>query len=478
MFNSILSDEPGSATRRFILSGVFWLIVPVFIGLFMAILLYAPPVQFLEPQWIREYINFGRIRPVHVNVAIFGWLSMIYAGAMLYLTPRLTGTKLWSERLGNLTCVLWNLFVVATVIALPLGYNTGREYAEVPFALKVLFVVMLFLLGLNIWMTVRQRVEKRLYISVWHFILAPAIMVPVYIVGNKVWPLYLQNGQLVWDFSGAYTGMNDNIINFFYVHNLFNSWFTTGGIGLALYLLPKLSGKPLYSHRLAIWGFWTVWTGQHHQLYSPSPYWLQTLTVVFSILAVIPTSAFMFNFFKTMEGRWYLAVTDVRVRWLAVGAIFWAFTCIQGVAQAFPNFSLWVHFTNFIVGHSHLAFVGDYTFWMFPLIYLILPELVHRPIFSRRLAEWHFWLTFIGLLMFMFALWIAGLIQGQNWGTDTIPFIDTVRAMNALFLWRLIGGAMMVVGQCVFAYNIYRTVTSRVMLPVRQPVPVPAPASE
>src|SRR5712692_8942981 len=162
MFKSLLSDEPGSATRRFILSGVFWLIMPVFIGLFMAILLYAPPVQFLEPVWIREYINFGRIRPVHVNVAIFGWLSMIYAGAMLYLTPRLTGTKLWSERLGNLTCALWNLFVVLTVIALPLGYNTGREYAEVPFALKVLFVVMLFLLGLNIWMTVRQRVEKQI----------------------------------------------------------------------------------------------------------------------------------------------------------------------------------------------------------------------------------------------------------------------------------------------------------------------------
>lgn len=474
VFSAILSDEPDSAPRRFILSGIVWLIVPVFIGLFMATLLYAPPAQFLEPAWLRPYINFGRIRPLHVNMAIFGWLSMIYVGAILYLTPRLTATKLWSERLGNLTLVLWNLFVVGLVVTLPLGLTTGREYAEPIWLLRVLFVVMFALVAINVWMTVLRRQEKKLYVSIWHFLLATTILVPVYIIGTKVWPLDLVNGQLTWDFSGAYAGMNDNIINFFYVHNLFNSWFTTGGIGIAYYLLPKLTGKPLYSHRLAIWGFWTVWTGQHHELWSPSPYWLQTLTVVFSILAVIPTSAFMFNFFKTMQGRWHLAVTDVRVRWLAVGAIFWGFTCIQGVAQAFPNFSLWVHFTNFIVGHSHLAFVGDYTFWMFPLIYLILPELVHRPIFSRKLAEWHFWLSFIGLLIFMFSLWIAGLIQGENWGAGTIPFLDTVRAMNAFFLWRMIGGAMMVVGQCVFAYNIYRTVTSRAHVPVPQGVPVPA----
>jgi cytochrome c oxidase cbb3-type subunit 1 len=478
MFKSLLSDEPGSATRRFILSGVFWLIMPVFIGLFMAILLYAPPVQLLEPLWLRPYINFGRIRPLHVNVAIFGWLSMIYAGAMLYLTPRLTGTKLWSERLANLNVVLWNLFVVSLVITLPLGLNTGRKYAEVVYPLKVLFLILFILLAINVWMTVLRRQEKQLYVSVWHFILASTLLIPVYIIGNKVWPLYLVNGQLTWDFSGAYTGMNDNIINFFYVHNLFNSWFTTGGIGLAYYLLPKLTGKPLYSHRLAIWGFWTVWTGQHHQLWSPSPYWLQTLTVVFSILAVIPTSAFMFNFFKTMEGRWHLTVSDVRVRWLAVGAILWGLTCVQGVAQAFPNFSLWVHFTNWVIGHSHLAFVGDYTFWMFPMVYLILPELVGRPIFSRNLAEWHFWLSFIGLIIFMVSLWIAGLIQGENWNVGGIPFIQTVRAMNPYFLGRLIGGAMMVVGQCVFAYNIYRTVTSRVRLPARQPITVPAPAGE
>ncbi|MBI4673898.1 MAG: cbb3-type cytochrome c oxidase subunit I [Chloroflexi bacterium] len=478
MFSTLLSDEPGSASRRFFLWAIVWLIAPVFIGLFMAILLYAPPVQLLEPAWLRPYINFGRIRPLHVNLAIFGWLSMVYVGAIYYLLPRLAGTKLFSERLANLTLVLWNLFVAAMVISLPLGFNTGRKYAEVVWVLKVLFVAILVLLAVNVWGTVRRRAEKNLYVSAWHFVLAATVFIPVYIIGGKVVPLEIVNGQLALDFSGAYVGMNDNIINFFFVHNLFNVWFTTIAVGLAYYLLPKLTGKPLYSHRLAIWGFFTVWTGQHHQLWSPSPYWLQTLTVIFSILAAIPTSAFLFNFYKTMEGRWSLVVSDIRVRWLVVGTIFWGLTCVQGVAQSFPNFSLGIHFTNWVIAHSHLAFVGDYSFWMFALIYLLLPEVAHRPIYSRRLTEWHFWLTLGGLLIFMLALFAAGLIQGQNWMTGGIPFIETVRAMNSFFLARLIGGALMVVGQLVFAYNIYRTVSAREPVPSRAVSAVAAPASE
>ncbi len=478
MLSSVLSSEPGSATRRFFYSAICWLIVPVFIGLFTAILLYAPPVQSYVPDALKAALNFGRLRPAHVNIAIFGWLSMVYAGAMLFLTPRLAGTQLYSERLANLTVVLWNLMMVGALISFPLGFTQGREYAEMIWPLDVLFLVIFTLLAINIWKTVARRTEKHIYISLWHFMLATLILIPVYAVGNKVWPLSFVDGQLAWDFSGAYYGMNDNIINYFYVHNLFNSWFTTGGIGLAYYLLPKLTGKPLYSHRLAIWGFWTVWTGQHHQLFSPSPYWLQTLTVVFSILAAIPTSAFLFNFFMTMRGRWSLAVSDVRLRWFVVGVIFWGLTCVQGVAQSFPSFSLLVHFTNWVVGHSHLAFIGDYTFWMFPMIYLLLPVVTRRKIFSQALAEWHFWLTLIGLVIFMMSLWVAGLIQGQNWMSGT-PFIETVRSMNIYFFFRLAGGALMVVGQCVFAYNIFRTAISPVVVEAPRPafVPQAAPAA-
>jgi cbb3-type cytochrome c oxidase subunit I len=251
--------------------------------------------------------------------------------------------------------------------------------------------------------------------------------------------------------------MTDNIVNYFYVHNLFNAWFTTIGIGLALYLLPKLTDRPLYRHGLALWGLWSVWTGQHHQLYSPAPDWLEFLTIVFSILALVPTTAFMVNFFMTMRGRWHRTGQDVALRFFATGALFWALTCVQGISQSFRSFSMQVHLTNWVVGHSHLAFVADYSFWAFALVYLMVPQLVHRRIYSRKLMEWHYWLTTIGMVIFMISLWAAGLIQGQNWMTNTIPFIQTLRSLEPYFALRLFGGAMAGLGILFFVYNIWQT---------------------
>lgn len=455
------STEPGSASRRFFLSAVFWLIVPVFIGLILATLLFVPPAQDLVPLAIQPYLNFGRLRPAHVNVAIFGWLSQAYAGAILFIVPRLTRTKLYSERLAHLNWWLWNLLILLALITLPMGLTQGREYAEMIWPLDLLLIANWVLLAINIWGTFARREEPKVYVSLWNFMAATIIFIGVYAVGNKV-----------WDPSGAYTGMNDNIINYFYVHNLFNSWFTTAGLGLALYLLPKLTDKPLYSHRLALWGLWSVWTGQHHQLYSPAPDWLEYLTIVFSILAVVPTTAFMWNFIKTMEGRWHRVGQDIMLRFLVTGAFFWALTCVQGVAQSFRTFSLYVHFTYWVVGHSHLAFVGDYSFWAFALVYLMLPQLVRRPMYSHALMEWHYWLTTVGLTIFMVTLWIAGLIQAQNWMSFSIPFIETVRSVQPYLGVRFLGGALMVAGQIVFAYNVWRTA----FVPSSQPVPLPAGA--
>lgn len=446
-----LSQEERQIIRGYFYSAVFWLVVPVLVAILLAILLYSPLFQYLIPLSIRPYLNFGRLRPMHVNVAIFGWLSMAYAGSMLYITRRLTGSALYSARLARVTLWLWNLLIIAAALTLPMGMTQGREYAEMIWPLDLLFLLVIGLLGVNIWGTVARRQEPKLYVSLWNFMAATLILLPIYAVGNKI-----------WDPSGAYTGMNDNIINYFYVHNIFNVWFTTGGLGLALYLLPRLTNNPLYSHGLAMWGLWSVWTGQHHQLWSPAPDWLEILTVVFSILAIIPTTAFMWNFYMTMRGRWSWVGRDVALRFFVVGAIFWGFTCIQGVAQSIRSFSLFVHFTNWVVAHSHLAFLGDYSFWAFGLVYLILPELVGRPIYSRRLAEWHFWLTLGGLTLFMTTLWLAGMLQGQHWLAGGIPFLDTVRALNPFFAVRLVAAFVMVTGQLVFGYNVWLTVRERV----------------
>lgn len=454
-----MSQEERQTIQGYFYAAVVWLLVPGLAGLLMATLLYLPNAQMLIPFWLRGPLNFGRLRPMHVNALIFGWLSLVYAGSMLYIVRRLTDAPLFSPRLARITLWLWNIMLIGASLTLLMGLNQGREYAEMIWPLDLLFLAIIILLGINIWGTIARRREPKLYVSLWHFMVATMILIPVYAVGNKI-----------WDPSGAYTGMNDNIINYFYVHNIFNAWFTTGGIGLAFYLLPRLTGKPLYSHGLAMWGLWSVWTGQHHQLWSPAPDWLEILTVVFSILAMIPTIAFMFNFYKTMEGAWLRVGQDVALRFFVVGAIFWGFTCIQGIAQSFRSFSLYVHFTNWVVSHSHLAFVGDYSFWAMALVYLILPELVGRPLYSRKLAEWHFWLTLVGLTIFMVSLWLGGLIQGQQWLTGGVPFIQTVRAMSPYFAGRLLGGLLIGLGQLCFAYNVWRTVRGRIPVPAWAPV--------
>ncbi|NIQ39729.1 MAG: hypothetical protein GTN81_14245 [Proteobacteria bacterium] len=441
-----MSQQERQAILAYFYCAIFWLLVPALAGILMAAFLSTPSLQEFVPQPLKGVLNFGRLRPMHSNTLIFGWLSMAYAGAMLYITRRLTGVSLFSPGLARVALWLWNLLIALAAITLLVGMNQGREYAEMIWPLDLLFLVVIGLLGINIWGTVARRREPKLYVSIWNFMAATLILIPVYAIGNKI-----------WDPTGAYTGMNDNIINYFYVHNLFNAWFTTGGIGLALYLLPRLTNKPLYSHALAMWGLWSVWTGQHHQLWGPAPDWLEILTVVFSVLAVVPTTAFMWNFYQTMKYRWLRVGQDVAVRFFVVGAIFWGFTCIQGIAQSLRTFSLYVHFTNWVVSHSHLAFVADYSLWAFSLVYLIVPELLKRPIYSRILAEWHFWLTLVGLMIFMASLWLAGLVQGQHWLAGGIRFLDTTQAMYPYFTWRLFGGLMIFVGQVVFAYNIWKT---------------------
>lgn len=420
----------------------------------MAVLLAAPPVQKLLPQALKTILNFGRVRPMHVTVAVFGWLSMAYGASMLYLVPRLVSAPLYSPRIGRLTVWLWNLLMLMAVVSFPLGMTQGREYAEMIWPMDLLFLVVMLLLGINLWGTVFQsrgarRDHRPIYITVWHSMLAVLLAPLVYAVGNKV-----------WDPAGTYGGMNDNIINFFYVHNIFNVWFTTGGIGLALYLIPRLTDRPLYSHRLAFWGLLSAWTGQHHQLWSPAPDWLEILTVGFSVLAIIPNAAFFWNFWMTVRGTWSRAASDLPLRFLFTFVAFYMLTCAQGVLHSFRSFSSYIHFTNWVVGHSHLAFVAGYSFLMFAMAYYLFPRLSGRNWFSPRLIRWHYWMTLVGVSVFMVSLWAAGIVQAEDWKTGGIPFMENVRSIKPYMLVRLFGGSVLGAGQCILLYNLFRSVFS------------------
>ena len=466
-------DQEGSTARRFIYSAVFWLIIPITYGLLLALHLWKPDLIF---PWLNPlHLSFGRLRPMHVNTAAFGWLSMAQLGAMFYIVPRLTGVKLYSERLGNWTMVIWNVAILIGNITLGLGMTQGREYAEYIWPIDLGVMLLLAMAGYNLFKTVGSRREKQLYVSLWYFLGTFTWFPVVYFIGNLMW-ITPFNAPLTAPWGGALLGVNDAIVNWFYGHNVVGLWFTTLGIGAMYYLVPKLTGNPLYSHRLSLIGFWTIaftyiWTGTHHLVWGPVPKWTQMLAITFSVMMIIPVWTVVWNFVKTMEGKWNLILDNIPLRFLALGSITYFLVCLQGPLQSLRSVSITTHFTNWVPGHAHLALLATFSYVAFAAIYEFLPRLVGRPIYSKTLMNWHFWLVFIGFVFFFTGFTVGGLVQGISWNLGK-PFLDVVKSIEPWSFLRAIGAVSMFAGLYVFGYNVLRTA----MKPRPQPQPRPAMA--
>lgn len=466
-----LSDEEHSAATNFILSSVVWLALIISVALVLA-------VKFVWPDFLGNvaWLSFGRLRPLHVNGALFGWLSMSSLGIMLYILPRLTGVRLWSERLGNITCLLWNTVIFLSAITLPLGYTQGREYAEYILPLDIILMLCLMLLIYNVFKTVALRKEKGIYVSLWYF-LATLIWAPfIFLVGNNfLMDMTGLGGR------GAVPGINDAMLNWWYGHNVIGMWFSTLGLGIFYYFLPVLTKNPLYSHRLSMIGFWTlaffyVWNGQHHLVYGPGPDWLESVAITFSVLMIIPVFAVVYNFFKTAHGKWHLifdgSYEALPVRFLMVGGLAYLLTCSQGALINAPRTTnAYFHFTYWTIGHAHLAFLGSFTFINMAAIYYIIPRVLGVQL-NHRMANWHFGLFTTGIIVFLGILHTAGILQGAMWMakieeidflTDKIifrpavEFIDVVRALHPFYFTTMVGAAIMVGGIMTFVVNVLWT---------------------
>ena len=437
------SDEENSASRNFIITAIIWLVIGMTLGLTGALEFTAPDMSTGIPQ-----LTFSRIRPAHVNTVAFGWLSMANIGIVLYIVPTLTRSKLFSNKLANVVCLLWNLAILFGGLCLVNGYTEGREYAEYPVPIDVIVIVGLITLSFVIYMTAITRTVKKLYVSLWYMLGAFFWMPLVYFIGNRTFI--------------RLDGLNDSIVNWFYGHNILGMWFTTLGVGIAYYMIPKLSGRPLWSHSLSMLGFWTIAffyapTGTHHILQSPVPEWLKALAVVFSIALVIPVITVLTNFFMTMKGNWWQLANNLPLRFVLTGAFFYFITCIQGPFQATRSINWYLHFTQWVVGHAHVALLGTFTFFDFGAIYYILPRVLKRQIYSVALARAHYWFTLIGFIIFFFAMTIGGLVQSAGWHLG-IPVSQWGLEMPPYWVLRAIGGGMMWFGNVLFLVNVIQTV--------------------
>jgi cbb3-type cytochrome c oxidase subunit I len=447
------SDE---ATLIWLYSSIVWLTIVDLFGLTLAIELINPNVFGGIP-----WLLFSRIRPLHVNGVIFAWLSMMYWGMIFYALPRLTGLRtMWSERLAAWTAFGWNLWFLLGILTIAAGMTQGREYAEFIWPLDIMLIVLWCSNILNVLMTVLNRRVKPLYVFTWWAIGSPLWLGADYIIGNVIWRpgAILGNGV-----SGALpTSMADGILNWWYAHNLFGLWLTPMLLAGMYYLVPRITKTPLYSHTLSLISFWGMaffytGVGHHHLLQTPSPGWLKTIAILSSMSLLIPVFAFTMNILMTMRGNWEKFFTNLPLRFGLTGFVFYFLVNVQGSFEAIQSFNRLTHFTNFVVAHAHLALLGAFTFLGMGIIDYVVPQVLKKPLFSQRLAEWQYWLIVIGFLGFFWSLTIAGFVQGQAW-LRGIPEINVLPMLLPYYMARAIFGAMIVVSGIVQAVNIYKTV--------------------
>ena len=439
-------DREDSTARNLAISSVFWLVVVISYGLILA-------TEFVAPDFLRGIPAFvyPRVRQAHVNGLAFGYLSMAMAAGWYYIVPRLTKAKIHSERLGNIMMVIWNLVILAGTVTLQMGITQSRPFAEYIWPIDAAVMILLLATGYNLMRTIMARKVEHLYVSLW------------YIMGTLIWfPIVYFIGNVMWaPPEGALTGLNDAIWNWFYGHNVLGLWFTTGCIALIYYIVPKEIKKPIYGYALALIAFWGLAffytaVGTHHILQSPVPEWLKTISVITSMGMLIPVFAFIINIFMTMRGSWRVALYSLPLRFALTAAVFYMLVSFQGATQALREFNQYIHFSNWVIAHAHLALTGFAAFTGFGMIYYILPRILKTPMYSERLGWIHWWLTTLGFIGFFSVLTAAGLQQAGGW-SQGIPFITIIAGVVPMWIGRALFGSIIVVAQYIFAYNVVRT---------------------
>jgi len=448
-----LSDEAtenvpaaNPTAKAFTLTSALWFAGATTFGMIAAGYLIAP--DFLANV---EFIHFGRVRPMHVNAVLFGFVTPGLLAAAFYYFPKLLRTELYSHKLGVFSAIFWNITVAAGLIGIATGHTQGREYAELAWPVDIMVVISFSLVVINILMTIRQRQERILFVSVWYTTAAVVLTSVTYCLGNVIWK----------PDTGALVGIPDAILLWFYGHNIFGLLLTPMALGIAYYALPIATRSPLYSHTLSLLGFWSliiVYThiGTHHLLQVPVPTWLKTISIVDSIAMVIPVMIFLINIWYTVKGKLGEIHADIGAKFIFTGTIFYFFVNIQGSMMALPHVQRITHFNNWVVGHAHIGVLGFAGVTALGGLYFILPRITGKPLYSRFLADVQYWLVLIGITGFAVVLTTVGLIQGNAWYNGETLY-RTLPQIQPYYILRASLGTFIMIGAYLGLYNVVRS---------------------
>ena len=436
-----LVDRP--LVRLWLYWGMFWLMFAPTVGAIIS-------SYFNYPGYLGNSleIQFGRLRPMHVNGVIFGAFSTLFMGLCYYIVPRLCGIRVWQEKLGYWLAWTWNLGLVLGMILLALGYSQGLEAGEMPLIADIIFFVCMTLATIQFLVTISKRTEPQLYVSMW------------YLIAAFVWTtLNLVFGSFILPYS--LWGVNSAAFHGLYIHYIVGLWITPAGYVIIYYFLPASVKNPIYSHKLSLIGFWSLalfypFVGIHHYLYSPIADWAETLAIITSMLLIIPVWTVLQNFFGTMIGRWDTFGRNLPAKFLIMGSLMYLIGCFQGSLEALRSLQEPTHFTDFVISHSHLTVFGTFVVWAIGGTLYVWPKIHDQELWSFKLGNWSFWLITFGISIMGIVLTMAGLMQGTMWMTGT-EWLDSLVAMRPYWVIRTFAGISMDVGISLLVYNLMRT---------------------
>jgi len=461
--------------RAFSIMTVIWGVVGMLVGVIIAAQLAWPELNLGVP-----WLSYGRLRPLHTNAVIFAFGGSGLFATSYYVVQRTSQTRLFLNGLAWFTFWGWQVVIVAAAVTLPLGITTSKEYAELEWPIDILIAVVWVAYAIVFFGTIGKRTVKHIYVANWFFgafILTVALL---HIVNSAAIPVSM------WKSYSAYAGAQDAMVQWWYGHNAVGFFLTAGFLGIMYYFVPKAAGRPVYSYRLSVVHFWALiftymWAGPHHLHYTALPDWAQSIGMIFSLILLAPSWGGMINGIMTLSGAWHKLRDDPILKFLIVSLSFYGMSTFEGPMMSIKTVNALSHYTDWTIGHVHSGALGWVGLITMGALYYLIPRLYGRTeMYSMRLVTVHFWVATIGIVLYIAAMWIAGVMQGLMWravnddGTLTYTFVESVKATMPFYVIRLTGGLLYLGGMCLMTYNMFKTIA--VGQAVSDPIPQLAPS--
>ena len=444
--------------KNFAIATLIWGVVGMLVGLIIATQLFYPALNLNIP-----WLTFGRIRPLHTNAVIFAFVGNAIFMGIYYSLQRLCKARMFSDMLSNIHFWGWQLIIVAAAITLPLGITTSKEYAELEWPIDIAITLVWVAFGINMIGTIIKRRESHMYVAIWFYIATWVTVAVLHIVNSIELPVSFLKSYPI------YAGVQDALVQWWYGHNAVAFFLTTPYLGMMYYYLPKAANRPVYSYRLSILHFWSliflyIWAGPHHLLYSALPDWVQSLGTVFSIMLIAPSWGGMINGLLTLRGAWDKVRTDPILKFMVVAVTAYGMATFEGPMLSLKNVNAIAHFTDWIIAHVHVGALGWNGFLTFGILYWLFPRIYNTALYSKKLANMHFWLGTLGIVFYALSMWWSGITQSLMWkefsplGTLQYPnFLETVLQIIPMYIIRATGGLLYFTGICLGVYNIVKT---------------------